>query len=133
MQREVKELLRLGHLHDVALIDNAYPVGYKAHYTEVVGDEQIGHVPLLLELFEEVQHLGAYGHVQGGDGLVRHHQLRFHDHGPRKANALALSAGKLVGITGQVLGQKAHLGYHVLDLLHPVRLVLKEVEVVKAL
>ena len=50
-----------------------------------------------------------------------------------KANALALSAGKLVGIAGEVLGEQAHLFDHGLHLLHPVRLVAEQVEVVEAL
>ena len=128
----VEQLLRLSHLHDIALVDNADAVRDEPDNGQVVGDEQIGGALLPLELFQQVQHLGTNGNVQCGNGLVGNHQLRLHDHSTGQADSLALAAGELVGVPGQVLRQQAHLVDHLLHLLHAVRLILVQVEVVKA-
>ena len=132
MQREVEELLRVGDFHDVALVDDADAVGDKPDDGEVMGDEQIGDVPFLLELFQQVQHLGADGHVQGGDGLVGDDELGLHDHGPSQADALTLAAGKLVGVAGQMLREEADLFNDFLNLGHALLLTLEKVEVIQA-
>ena len=96
-------------------------------------DEQVGNIALLLELLQQVQDLGTDGDVQCGDGLVSNDQLRLHDHGAGQADSLALTAGELVGITGQVLGQQTDFLDHAFDLLNAVLLILEELEVVQAL
>ena len=59
MQRILEQLGRLGNLDDLSLVDDGDPVRDEAHDTKVVGDEQIAESPLLLELLQEVQDLGA--------------------------------------------------------------------------
>ena len=98
-----------------------------------MGDEQIGQVLLGLELVHQVQHLSPDGHVQGGDGLVGHDELGVHDHGPGDAHALALAAGKLVGIPGFVFGQQTHVLERLVYLGDPLLLIPIEMEVVEAL
>ena len=56
-----------------------------------------------------------------------------HHHGPGQAHALTLTAGKFMGIAGQMLRQQAHLANHRFHLLHTIRLVFKEVEIIQAL
>ena len=133
MQGEVEQLLRLGNLHEVALVDNADPVGNEPDDGQVMGNEQIGSALLLLELLQQVQHLGPDGHVQSGDGLVGYHQLRLHNHGPGQTDTLPLAAGELMGIPGQVLGEQADFVDHLLHLGHTVGLVFIQVEIVQAL
>ena len=117
----------------MSLIDDADAVGDEAHHAQVVGDEEVRQLLLLLELLHEVEHLGADGYVQGRDGLIGHHHLRLHDHGPGDADALALATRKLVGVAGQMFRQEADLLDHVLHLLHPLGLTGVEVEVTQAL
>ena len=133
VQREVEELLRRRHLDDVALIDNGDAVGDEADDGEVMRDEEIGRAALGLELFQQIQHLRAAGDVQRGDGFVRNDELRLHNHGARQTDTLALTAGKFVRVAGQVLREQTDLLDDLLDLADAVRLVFKEVEVIKPL
>ena len=64
---------------------------------------------------------------------VRHDQLRVHDHRAGNADALTLSAGELVRITGLVLGQQADVLERLIDLGDTLCLVLIKVEVVQTL
>ena len=74
------------------LVDDADAVGDEADDAEVVRDEEVGDVLLFLELLHEVQYLRAYGDVERGDRLVGDDEFRLHDHCPRQADTLALSA-----------------------------------------
>ena len=46
----------------------------------------------MAQLIEQVDHLGLDGHVQRGHRFIGNDQLRFHHHGPRHADPLALAA-----------------------------------------
>ena len=48
----VVERLSVGDLHDLAEVHHGYPVGDVLDYGEVVGDEDVGEVELLLEVFQ---------------------------------------------------------------------------------
>ena len=61
-----------------------------------------------LQVLEEVDDLGLDGHVQGGDGLVRHQELGAHAQGPGDGGPLPLSAGELRGPLVQTAGVHAH-------------------------
>ena len=56
---------------------------------------------LLLELLKHIDDLGLDGDVQRGDGLVADDEVRVDRQGPGDADALALAAGKLVGVAGR--------------------------------
>ena len=58
----------------------------------------IGQAALFLGVHEQVEDLGLDGHVQGGYGFVGHDEFRVHHQGPGQADALALAAGKFVGV-----------------------------------
>ncbi len=131
VQRIIKQFLRVGDLDDAPLINNTDTVRNKTDDRQVVRDEQVGYLLLFLELLEEIEHLGADGHVQRGDRLIGHDQFRLHDHRAGQADTLALTAGELMRIPGQVFRQETDLIDHVLDFLNAIRLILKEVEVVK--
>ena len=48
----------------------------KPHHAQVVGDEQIPEAPFFLKPVQQVENLRADGDIQGGHGLVGHHQRR---------------------------------------------------------
>jgi hypothetical protein len=98
----------VGEFYDLAEVHDGYPVGDMPDYPEVMGDEDIGEPELLLEVREEVQHLGLDRHIEGGDRLVGHDQLRPGREGPGDADPLALAAGELVRIAVEVGGGEAH-------------------------
>ena len=110
------QLFRIGQLYDIALVDDGDAVRNVPHDREVVSDEQVGDAALLLQMAQQVEHLGADGHVQSRDGLIGNDELRLHDQGAGNADALALAAGELTGkALGDVHGQSAHGE----ELLHP--------------
>ena len=85
-------------------------MGDVAHHAQIVGDEQVGQVHLALEFAQHVHHLRLNGHVQRGDGLVAHDELRIQSQRPGDAHALPLSAGEFVGEAVRViLAQADHV------------------------
>ena len=132
MQREVEQLFCLCHLHDGTFVDNTDTVGNETHDGKVVGDEKVSQLFFFLEFFQQVQHLGTNGNVQGGNGLICHNQFRFHDHGTGQADTLTLSAGKLMRITGQMLRQKTNLLNDVFYFFYAVCFVFEQMEVIKS-
>ena len=85
-----------------------------------MGDEQVGDAALLLQMAQQVEHLGADGHIQSRDGLVGNDKLRLHDQGAGNADALALAAGELMRETGGEFRQQAHIQQCLPDLLLPL-------------
>jgi hypothetical protein len=83
---------------------------------EVVGDEEVGQPELVLQVLEEVDHLGLDRHVESRHRLVADDELGSQRHGPCDADALALTAGELVRIPVVVLGVETHPREEVLDL-----------------
>ena len=63
-----------------------------------MGDDNDGHVQLLLQRAQQIQNLGLDGHVQSGGGLVRNQQLRIAGQGHGDHHPLAHTAGELVGV-----------------------------------
>ena len=114
------QLFRIGQLHDIALVDDGDAVRNVPHDREVVGDEQVGDAALLLQMAQQVEHLGADGHIQSRDGLVGNDELRLHDQGAGNADALALAAGELMRETGSEFRQQAHIQQCLPDLLLPL-------------
>ena len=108
------ELDQLSEVHD------ADPVAHVLDDAEVVGDEQVAQPELLLQVGEQVQHLGLDRHVERRDGLVGDHQLRLQGQRPGDADALALAARELVGVAAQVLAAQAHELGQVGGLVHPL-------------
>src|SRR5829696_4265904 len=78
----------------------------------VVRDEEVGEPELLLQVGQEVQHLGLDRDVERRHRLIRDEQLRRQHQRPRDGDALALAAGEHVRIAGVVLGAKPDLRHH---------------------
>ena len=63
-----------------------------------MGDEEVGELEFLLQVFHQVDDLGLDGDVEGGNRLVGHDQLRPKGEGPGDANTLPLAAAELMRI-----------------------------------
>lgn len=99
---------RVGELDDLAEVHDGDAVGDVPYDAEVVGDEDVREPELVLEVGEEVEHLGLDGDVEGGDGFVGDDQSGAGREGSGDADALALPAGELVGVAVEVGGGQAH-------------------------
>ena len=77
---------------------------------ERVGDEQIGERELLLKLLEQGEDLCADRDVEGGDRFVGDNEPGAEDQRAGDTDALALSAGELVGIAPGGVGVEADGG-----------------------
>ena len=93
------ERVAIGDLDDPAEVHDRDPVADVLHHGEVVGDEQQREVELLLQLLEEVEHLGLHGDVESRHRLVGNDEVRLQDQGPGDADPLALAAGELVRVS----------------------------------
>ena len=82
-------------LDDRAEIHHDEIVGDLAHDREIVRDEQVGHVPLSLQVPEQVEHAGLDAHVEGRDGLIEDDRARLERQCPGDADPLALAAREL--------------------------------------
>jgi len=79
--------------------------------------EAIADAGFLLQVNQQVHHLGADGHVQGRDRLVEDYQLGIGGQGAGHGHSLALSAAEFVGVKLRLRPVQAHL---VENFLHPV-------------
>ena len=93
-------------LHRVAEIHDEHVVRDVPHDAEVVRDEEVGEPELLLQVGQQVQHLGLDRDVERRDRLVGDEQLRRQHQGAGDGDALALAAGEHVRVAGVVLGAK---------------------------
>ena len=78
-----------------------------------MADEQIGHAKFFLERGEQVQNPRLHRHIQRRHAFVGNDQIRLQGQRACDADALALTAGKFVGIPAQVTVGQA-------DALHQV-------------
>ena len=83
-----------------------------AHHREIVADEQIGQIVLGLEVGQQVQNLGLNGNVERRHRLVEHQDFGIEHERPGNGNALALAAGKHVGVAVIIFGAETHRGHH---------------------
>ena len=107
MVRLVVERLPVRVLHEAAEVHDGDAVADVLHDGEVVRDEQVRRPELLLQVGQEVQHLGLYGDVERGDGLVADDELRAQGERAGDADALALAARELVRVAIDVLRVQA--------------------------
>lgn len=63
-----------------------------------MADKEVCQRELLLKVFEEIDHLGLDGDIQGGDRLIANNEARIERERPGDPNALALAARKFVRI-----------------------------------
>src|SRR5690606_33712422 len=80
-------------------------------------DKQIGEMEFLLEVAEQVQYLRLNRDIQGRDCLITDNKLWIERQCPRNSHALALAAGKFMGIPRPVFRAQAHTDE---QLIHPI-------------
>jgi len=73
-----------------------------------VGDEQVGEAKLLLEVFQQVDHLRLDGDIQRGDGFIADNQRGVQRKGAGHTHPLPLTARKFVRVAVGVSGVEAH-------------------------
>ncbi len=64
-------------------------------------DEQVGEAKFSLQIAQQVDDLRTNAHIQRGDWLVENHQLRPECERTSDVDALALPAGKFMGVASQ--------------------------------
>ena len=86
----------------------------------VVRNKEHCYAKLSPQVFQQVYYLRLYGHVERAYRLVAYYEFGLDSERPGYANALPLSAGKLVGVPLHVVGGKPdgfeELGYAVAPL-----------------
>ena len=75
---------------------------------QVVGDQDVGDPPLVLDIFQQIQYLGPDGNVQVRYRLVENDKGRFQRQRSGDADALPLPAAKFVGELGFAGFGQAH-------------------------
>ena len=98
VQRLAVEVVRGRLLDDRAEVHHADHVADVPHHREVVRDHHVGQPERVLQLLEQVDHLGLDRHVERRHRLVGDDQLRVERDRPGDADALALAAGELVRV-----------------------------------
>lgn len=93
-----------GGLDNVAVLHDGDAVGDLADDGEVVGDEEHGEVMSAAEVVKEGEDLRLDGDVEGGSGLVGNEETGPVDEGHGNEDALALTAGELVGVVAVAVG-----------------------------
>ncbi len=99
-------------LHDVAAVHDVDAFGVAGDEPQVVGDHDHGGIGLFRDVPDHLQELGLGGHVQGGGRLVGDQDVRTRGHGHGDHDALAHTAGELLGIivvAGFGIGDVHHL------------------------
>jgi len=116
----LEDLGRRPLLLDAAGVHQHHPVGDLEGLLLVVGDEDAGHVQLVVEPAEPAAQLLAHPGVQGAEGLVEEQHLGPGGERPGQGHALPLAAGELVRVAPgqplelhqreQLLHPRLHLG-----------------------
>ena len=70
----VKQLLPAANLYNLSQVHDGNPVADIVHSSQAVADEDTGKPQLLLQIPEQVQYLGLYGHIKGADRFVAYQQ-----------------------------------------------------------
>src|SRR5829696_199085 len=124
MQRVAVELVAGRHLYHHAEVHNPILVGDVFDHREVVGDEQVGQVPLPLEHLQQIDDLRLDRDVQRRDGLIGHDKVWVDGECPGHTDSLPLAARELVRVAvGVFLAQTNRLQ----ELVHALGALLRAV------
>ncbi len=94
-RRAVPHLLGRAFLLDAAFVDHDHAVGHLQRLLLVVGDEDAGHVQLVVQAAQPAAQFLPHLGVERAKGLVEQQYLGLHGQRPRQGNALALPAREL--------------------------------------
>ena len=101
---------RLVVLHDLALVHHRDPVGQAHRLDLIVGDIDGGGFGFGQQPFQLGAHFHTQQRVEIGQRFVHQQHLGFDRQRPRHGDALALAAGQLAGVLGQLLFDVHHRG-----------------------
>src|SRR3990170_3211834 len=90
------DLVLVTEFDDLPEVHHRHPVGDVPHHGQIVGDEDVGQPELVLNVLQQVHHLGLYRDVQSRDRLIANDDLGIQGQSPGHTDPLALSAGELV-------------------------------------
>ena len=121
VHRVLVQLVALAQLDQAAKIHNTDAAGDMANNGKVVRDEKIGKTQIVLHILQHIDNLRLDGNIKRGDRLVAYNELRLDRQCAGYADALLLTARKLVRKTVGVFGISANAGEqrlnHLLSLL----------------
>ena len=113
----VQNIVRRAFLDDAAQIHDRDAVADLAHSAKVMADEQHAHAQTLLQVDEQVHHLGLDRDVERADGLVADQKIGLGHQGAGDHGALALPARQGVRMPAGMMGLQAHFGHDSSDAL----------------
>ncbi len=90
-------------------IHDAQAVADPGHHAQVVSDEDDTGVEILFQVFDQVQHRGLNGYVQGGGRFVHDQQGRVVEHGHGNDHALLLPTRNHVRVAVHDVGGIGHV------------------------
>src|SRR6202051_4127560 len=103
VQRRGIKLARGRGLDDAAEIHDGHALADMLDDRQIMGDEEISQPQLLLQVLQEIDDLGLDRYIQRRHRLVADDQFGFDRERTRDADALALTAGKLVRMAAHVI------------------------------
>ena len=109
MERPLVELGRRSLLDDLAEVHDGDAVAHVADDAEIVRDEDVGQPAPLLQIPQEVEHLGLHRDVERRDGLVEQQQRGLDRQRPGDADPLPLPAAELEWVVAATLRVQSHL------------------------
>ena len=115
MARRVVDVFAGALLHHAAEVHDLDAIGETAHNIEVMGNHDVRETEIPLQVLQQVDDLRLHRHVERRHGLVTDDHARLHHDGTSDANALTLTAGKLVREAVVVLGIEPHALHCLLD------------------
>src|SRR6266849_7486280 len=119
--RRGKQRLGIRGLDDPPKIHHGDAVGDVFYDRKVVRNENVGEAKPVLKVAQQVQDLRTDRHIQRRYRLVADDQLRFDRQRPRNGDALALPAGKFVGIAAREARLQSDQPQQFLDALATAR------------
>src|SRR6516225_7168056 len=120
VQRSREQLLLAGELDDASQIHDGHSMADVFEYAEVVANEEVGELQVVLKVHHQVQDLGLYGDVEGGNGFVGDDQRGIERKRPRQTQPLTLSTRELEGILVDCISPQSYALEQSGDALHNV-------------
>jgi len=79
------------HLHDNTQIHDSNTVTHVINHTQIMGNDQTGKIKGLLEVTQEIQHLGLNRHIKGTYRLVSDNEAWVKTESPGNTDPLPLA------------------------------------------
>ena len=99
--RMFADLLPATLLNNAALAHDENSIRHVARERHGVGDEDVREMQLALQFSQQVGDLRGHADIEGGGRLIEDEKLGTQNQSAGKVDALALTAGKFVGIAGK--------------------------------